>query len=79
MTDLKGFAVTELVLCTVGNEDAEDTVLNTMKKYEFKIHTTPKDTWKEANDDFQEFKIKNPTLVKVEVKNLQDLPKFLYL
>lgn len=74
------FAVVELVQAVASKEDIEnDAILGMMKKYEYKIRTEPRDTWQEANVDFQDFKFKNPTLVKLEVRSLDDLPKFIYL
>lgn len=74
------FAVVELVPVPMSKEDKDnDAILNSMKRYEYKIHTSPRDTWQEANSDFQDFKFKNPTLVKLEVRSLEDLPKFIYL
>jgi hypothetical protein len=75
------FAVVEMVAVKADSdiEGAGMTGLNPMTKYEFKTLTDPKPTWQEANEDFKAYKLKHPTKIRVEVRNIKDLPPFIYL
>jgi len=74
------FAVVELVPNPTPEESGIDgAILNPMKRYSYKVHTQARATRAEAENDFLDFKFSNPTLTKVEVRSLEDLPGFIYL
>lgn len=76
------FAVFELVKTKrTADEEKEDALLGSLNKYVYEIRTPERDTHQEAQTDFLAFKMDNPTVIKVEVRNVEDTAKspFIYL